>query len=153
VSSTPADALPGVDGRASGRTAGRSRRIFARPTAKTLTRTEVREPAFATASGAWRLAAALRHQEQFCSKTSFCAGNPRSAARKKFLLHDENASGTSLSPGDWFHMKDADQYRTYAEECERLARSAQAEHERQILLEMARTWRILAEESESKGAS
>jgi hypothetical protein len=51
-------------------------------------------------------------------------------------------------PRDWFHMETADQYRTFAEECERLARRAEAEHQRNILLEMAKTWRLLAQETE-----
>ena len=47
-------------------------------------------------------------------------------------------------------MRKSDQFREYAEECERLARQTVAEHHRKILLEMAETWKKLAEESDRK---
>ncbi len=36
-------------------------------------------------------------------------------------------------------------YEQFAEECERLAREAKAEHHRAVLLEMAAAWRKLAD--------
>jgi hypothetical protein len=50
-------------------------------------------------------------------------------------------------------METTDQYMAFAEECERLARRTEVEHQREILLEMARTWRMLAEEAERKAAT
>jgi hypothetical protein len=44
-------------------------------------------------------------------------------------------------------MKPSSQYREFAADCLRLARSAKSEDERLILLEMAATWRSLAEEA------
>jgi hypothetical protein len=43
--------------------------------------------------------------------------------------------------------QDINQYRDFAEQCLRLARAAEAEQERQVLHEMAETWRRLAEEA------
>ncbi len=47
-------------------------------------------------------------------------------------------------------MHSAEEYRKFAEECERLAREAKAEHHRNILREMAATWKKLAEEADRK---
>jgi hypothetical protein len=46
-------------------------------------------------------------------------------------------------------MYKADQYLKFAEECEALAEQAKTERHRAILMEMARTWRELARESET----
>lgn len=48
-------------------------------------------------------------------------------------------------------MRNADEYRKFAEQCERLAQGAKAEHHRAILREMAATWRKLADEAELNG--
>ena len=48
-------------------------------------------------------------------------------------------------------MDTHDKYREFAEECERLAKQAKTRAHRQILEEMARVWRQLAEETGSKG--
>jgi hypothetical protein len=49
-----------------------------------------------------------------------------------------------------FHMRNSDDYHRFAEECERLAQEAKAEHHRTVLREMAATWRMLAEEAARK---
>jgi hypothetical protein len=43
------------------------------------------------------------------------------------------------------------EYRRFAEECERLARRAGTQRQRDVLLEMAAAWKQLAEAAESKG--
>jgi hypothetical protein len=48
-------------------------------------------------------------------------------------------------------MHKAKQYLKFAEECEALAKQAKTERHRNILVEMARTWRRLADESETGG--
>jgi hypothetical protein len=53
-------------------------------------------------------------------------------------------------PANFLHMGKAEQFREFAEECERLARQATADHHRKILLEMAKTWRKLANETDRK---
>jgi hypothetical protein len=47
-------------------------------------------------------------------------------------------------------MREATQYRDFAEECLRLAKVAKTEHERQVLHEMAETWSKLAEEADQR---
>jgi hypothetical protein len=49
-------------------------------------------------------------------------------------------------------MQTSTQYRTFADECLRLATAAKSENERKILEEMATTWKMLAEEAERKGS-
>jgi hypothetical protein len=49
-------------------------------------------------------------------------------------------------------MQTSIQYRTFADECLRLARAAKTEHERKVLEEMAATWRFLAEEVDRKSS-
>jgi hypothetical protein len=44
-------------------------------------------------------------------------------------------------------MTTSTQYRKFAEECDHLARAAKTEHHRKMLEDMARVWRILAEEA------
>jgi hypothetical protein len=50
-------------------------------------------------------------------------------------------------------MQTSTQYRTFADECRRLAKAAKSEHERTILEEMAATWQMLAEEANQKRPS
>ena len=50
----------------------------------------------------------------------------------------------------FFFMETSTQYREFAEQCERLARQAKAEHHREILIEMAEVWRQLAEQTDGK---
>ncbi len=45
-------------------------------------------------------------------------------------------------------MHKSNQYREFAEECERLAEQAKAERHRMVLKEMAGTWLELAEEDD-----
>jgi len=47
-------------------------------------------------------------------------------------------------------MGKAEHFREFAEECDRLARQASADHHRKILIEMAKTWRKLADDSDRK---
>lgn len=47
-------------------------------------------------------------------------------------------------------MKEPNEYRKFAEECERLAAEAKAEHHRNILQEMAAAWQKLAQEAHRK---
>jgi hypothetical protein len=48
----------------------------------------------------------------------------------------------------WFRMRNSNDYLKFAEECDRLAGEAKADHHRTILREMAATWRTLAKEAE-----
>jgi hypothetical protein len=48
-------------------------------------------------------------------------------------------------------MHTSTQYGTFAEECDRLAKEAQAERHRMVLKEMAEAWRKLAEEVDRIG--
>ena len=48
-------------------------------------------------------------------------------------------------------MQMSTQYRTFADECQRLAKAAKSDRERKVLEEMAATWKMLAEEAERKG--
>jgi hypothetical protein len=48
-------------------------------------------------------------------------------------------------------MHTSTQYGTFAEECDRLAKEAQAERHRMALKEMAETWRKLAQEADRMG--
>ena len=45
-------------------------------------------------------------------------------------------------------MQTSSQYRAFADDCVRLAQRAKTEEERKILLEMAETWKQLAEEAD-----
>ena len=45
-------------------------------------------------------------------------------------------------------MKKASEYRRHAEECRQLARSADSDEHRQLLINMAATWDSLADERE-----
>jgi hypothetical protein len=45
-------------------------------------------------------------------------------------------------------MQTSTQYRTFADECRRLAKAAKTAHERTVLEEMAATWQMLAEEAD-----
>src|SRR5262249_4864544 len=47
-------------------------------------------------------------------------------------------------------MHTSTQYGTFAEECDRLAKEAQAERHRMVLKEMAEAWRKLAEEADRR---
>jgi hypothetical protein len=69
------------------------------------------------------------------------------------MRHDGHASGTALLKGRLPIMeKTAAQYREFADECERLAKTGKIERDqRSILKEMADTWRNLAEKAD-KGA-
>jgi hypothetical protein len=49
-------------------------------------------------------------------------------------------------------MKPSAQYREFAEDCMLLAKRARTEEERKILLEMAATWRTLADEADQQNA-
>ena len=66
--------------------------------------------------------------------------------------HDSHASGThertaGLSP----QMDPSTQYRSFAEECRRLAEQVESERHRRILHEMALAWSKLADETEPAG--
>lgn len=47
-------------------------------------------------------------------------------------------------------MMTSNQYREFAEECDRLAKEAKIEHHREILEEMAQVWRRLSQEADAK---
>ena len=47
-------------------------------------------------------------------------------------------------------METSAQYREFAEECDRLAEEAKTQHERKILEEMAKAWRMVAAEADRK---
>jgi len=49
-------------------------------------------------------------------------------------------------------MQNSAQYRTFADECTRLAKLAKTEHERKVLEEMAAAWHMLAQEADRKGS-
>ena len=96
------------------------------------------------------------------SRASWSDGGPSPAPwhrRRALVPAFGSARMTRMSqerpcgPRGWFHMTTSDQYRTFAEECERLARRTEAEHRRAILLEMAKTWRMLADESDRKNGN
>jgi len=72
--------------------------------------------------------------------------------RWRFRRHDLHASGThertaGLSP----QMDPSTQYRSFAEECRRLAEQVESERHRRILYEMALAWSKLADETERAG--
>jgi hypothetical protein len=48
-------------------------------------------------------------------------------------------------------MQTSTQYRTFAEECLRLAKAAKTGRERKVLEEMSAMWKLLAEEAEREG--
>jgi hypothetical protein len=48
-------------------------------------------------------------------------------------------------------METPTQYRQFAEECDRMAKQADTERQRNILTEMAETWRRLAEDADRNG--
>jgi len=50
------------------------------------------------------------------------------------------------SSGGLFHMRTPDQYRKFAEECQRWAREAKTEAQQKILQQMADVWRMLADD-------
>jgi hypothetical protein len=50
----------------------------------------------------------------------------------------------------WFHMRNSEQYRQYARECDRLAQMARNPSQKTILHEMAFAWRALAEQAQRK---
>ena len=47
-------------------------------------------------------------------------------------------------------MQEVDEFRTYAEDCRRMARTASNPDDRRRLLEMATVWALLAGESEAQ---
>ena len=48
-------------------------------------------------------------------------------------------------------METPTQYREFAEECDRMAKQADTERQRNILTEMAEAWRRLAEDADRRG--
>jgi hypothetical protein len=50
----------------------------------------------------------------------------------------------------WFHMRNSEQYRKYALECDHLAQIAMNPSQKTILQEMAFAWRALAEQAQRK---
>jgi len=67
------------------------------------------------------------------------------------MTHDSHAGGNSAPAKSFFLMQTSAQYRTFADECTRLAKLAKTKHEREVLEEMAATWQMLAEEADRKG--
>jgi hypothetical protein len=47
-------------------------------------------------------------------------------------------------------METSTQYRQFAEECDRMAKQADTERQQNILTEMAKVWRQLAEDADPK---
>jgi hypothetical protein len=54
--------------------------------------------------------------------------------------------------GGFSGMNPSKDYRKFAQECDRLARDAKTEQQRQILQEMAEAWEELAEANDRKGS-
>jgi hypothetical protein len=65
-----------------------------------------------------------------------------------FRLHDSCALGTELLADCFSFMLTPEQYRAFAEECERLAKQTEDEHYRKALREMAKEWIKLVEADE-----
>jgi hypothetical protein len=66
--------------------------------------------------------------------------------------HDAHAAGTHLlTAGLSPQMDPSTQYRSFAEECRRLAEQVESERHRRILHEMALAWSKLADETEPAG--
>ena len=47
-------------------------------------------------------------------------------------------------------MKAVDEYRRHADECDALARRARSPEEREMIINMAKTWRMLADQREKR---
>lgn len=47
-------------------------------------------------------------------------------------------------------MQNPTEYRKFAEECDRLAQETKGEHQKKVLKEMAKTWKMLADEADRK---
>jgi hypothetical protein len=58
--------------------------------------------------------------------------------------------GTELLGDCFSFMQTPEQYRAFAEECERLAKQTEDEHYRKVLGEMAKEWIKLAEEADGE---
>jgi hypothetical protein len=76
----------------------------------------------------------------------------RASLESGFQGHDAHAFGTGLFAWRLSRMQTSDQYLKFAEECDRLAQQAAMEHQREILKEMAETWRKLVAEADGKSA-
>lgn len=68
------------------------------------------------------------------------------------MAHDSHAGETAARAKSFFLMQNSAQYRTFADECTRLAKLAKTEHERKVLEEMAAAWHMLAQEADRKGS-
>jgi hypothetical protein len=62
------------------------------------------------------------------------------------FMHQER----SCRGNRFFRMETAAQYRLFAEECERLAKQPGNESRREVLIEMAKQWRQLAQAAENR---
>src|SRR5262249_33589732 len=65
-------------------------------------------------------------------------------------IQGELPGGTRHPAGGVFRMESSTQYGEFAEECERLAAQAKAEHHRKALKQMAQAWRELAQEADKQ---
>jgi hypothetical protein len=68
----------------------------------------------------------------------------------RFQQHCSHARGTGLPIAGLFNMHTSTPYREFAEECERLAAETDNPRHREVLQEMAKVWRQLAETAESE---
>jgi hypothetical protein len=89
-------------------------------------------------------------------------GTPRSSASRQ---GDEIGGGTTHPPKRWrltalryaeegggFRMKSFERYRRYAADCLTMAQSTTGAGDKALLLQMAETWRHLAEQAEAEAA-
>jgi hypothetical protein len=75
-----------------------------------------------------------------------CAEHGVVPFRMTFMRLEQRLDQGGCSP-----MQTSTQYRTFAQECQRLAKASKTERERAVLEEMAEAWKMLADEADRKG--
>ena len=71
--------------------------------------------------------------------------------KTRFRFHSPYASGTEVFGICFLSMQTPQQFRAFAEGCERLAKQTKDEHYQKVLREMAKEWIKLAEEASGEG--
>jgi hypothetical protein len=99
--------------------------------------------------------AILDHASRFMStKARACTHKSGRSLLRPFMFQRGKKTmrrcGRGRPPTRWSQMRTPDQYRELAAECYRLAAEARTEKDCKILEEIARAWRELAEEVETK---